>query len=346
MCSARSGSCWTSGSTISAGLSSGISRADYRQLEIVILPNLDNAYAGFGFMEVGAHPLPDGRLLPFALNFDVMAHELGHLIIYSTIGVPSPSAQRGEYYGFQESAADTTALIAALHFESLLTHLLEETHGNLYVFNELDRFAELSTHEEIRLASNDVKLSRFAAGWDDEHALSQPLTGAIFDISVDIFQELLVERGLLPREIAETTRFVRDEPERATIVQPVFDAVFAGEYDELRAALADARDYVGFALAETWKRLKADNFSYVDVAETLIAVDQMMSGGRYRRAIVESFVWREIGAVTVGPRLQAAGRAQPHLLGAHGHARVGGMAAADDLPRTGDRGGDTIASAW
>ena len=276
----------------------------YRQLEIVILPNLDNAYAGFGFMEVGAHPLPDGRLLPFALNFDVMAHELGHLIIYSTIGVPSPSAQRGEYYGFQESAADTTALIAALHFKSLLTHLLEETHGNLYVFNELDRFAELSTHEEIRLASNDVKLSRFAAGWDDEHALSQPLTGAIFDISVDIFQELLVERGLLPREIAETTRFVRDEPERATIVQPAFDAVFAGEYDELRAALADARDYVGYALAETWKRLQADIFSYVDVAETLIAVDQMTSGGRYRRAIVESFVWREIGAATVGPRLR------------------------------------------
>jgi hypothetical protein len=30
----------------------------------------------------------------------------------------------------------------------------------------------------------------------------------------------------------------------------------------------------------------------------------MMSGGRYRRAVVESFVWREIGSVTVGPRLR------------------------------------------
>ena len=245
-----------------------------------------------------------GPLLPYALNFDVMAHELGHLIIYSTIGVPSPSAQRGEYYGFQELAADTTALIAALHFELLMAHLLEETHGNLYVFNELDRFAELSTHDEIRLASNDIKLSRFAAGWDDEHALSQPLTGAIFDISVDIFQELLVERGLIARDVAEATRRVRDEPEIATLVQPAFEAAFANDYDGLRAALADARDYVGFTLAETWKRLQADNFSYVDVAETLIAMDQMMSGGRYRRAIVESFVWREIGSATVGPRLR------------------------------------------
>ena len=94
-----------------------------------------------------------------------------------------------------------------------MTHLLEETHGNLYVFNELDRFAELSPHEQIRLASNDVKLSQFSAGWEDEHALSQPLTGAIFDIGVDIFQELLVERGLIPRDVAEATRIVRDEPE-------------------------------------------------------------------------------------------------------------------------------------
>jgi hypothetical protein len=277
---------------------------DYRQLEIVILPALHNAYAGYGFMEIGSHPQADGAAVPYALNFDVMAHELGHLIIYSTIGVPSPLAQRGEYYGFQESAADTTALIAALHFESLIAHLLEETHGNLYAFNELDRFGELSPHDQIRLASNDIKLSEFAAGWDDEHTLSQPLTGAIFDIAVDIYQELLVERGLIPRAIAEATRRVRDEPELATIIQPAFDTAFATQYEGLRAALTDARDYVGHALAETWKRLKADYFSYVDVAVALIVTDRMMSGGRYRRAVVESFVWREIGSVTVGPRLR------------------------------------------
>ena len=301
---------------------------DYRQLEIVIHPRLDNALVGYGFMEVGAHPLPDGSLAPFALNFDVMAHELGHLVIYSTIGVPSLGAERGEYYGFQESAADTTALIAALHFESLMVHLLEETHGNLYVFNELNRFAELSPHDQIRLASNDVKLSEFSAGWTDEHALSQPLTGAIFDILVDIFQEVLVERGIIAREVAEATRRVRDEPEIATIVKPAFEAAFAADYDGLRAALADARDYVGVTLAETWKRLKADDFSYVDVAETLIAIDQTMSGARYRRAVVESFAWREIGSATVGPRLAPPGpRSHTHSV------RTITPEAAERLPR-------------
>ena len=34
-------------------------------------------------------------------------------------------------------------------------------------------------------------------------------------------------------------------------------------------ALTDARDYMGFALAETWKRLSPDFFTYQEVAETL-----------------------------------------------------------------------------
>jgi hypothetical protein len=277
---------------------------DYRQLEIVILPGLDNAYAGYGFMEVGAFHWGDGAIAPYALNFDVMAHELGHLIIYSTIGVPSAAGARGEYYGFQESAADTTALIAAMHFESLQARLLEETRGNLYTFNELDRFAELSSHDQIRLASNNIKLSQFSAGWEDEHALSQPLTGAIFDIVVDIFQELLVERGLIPRYVAEATRRVRDDPQIADAVQPVFDAAFAGQFDGFRGALIDARDTMGVALAETWKRLTANDFAYETVAAVLIEVDRMLSGGRYGRALVESFDWREIGRATVGPRLR------------------------------------------
>ena len=301
---------------------------DYRRLEIGILPGLNNAYAGYGFMEVGAHRFPDGSHAPYALNFDVIAHELGHLILYSTIGLPSPAAQQGEYFGFQESGADTTALIAGLHFESLLARLLTETHGNLYTYNELDRFAELAPHDQIRLASNDVKMSAFAAGWIDEHALSQPLTGAVFDILVDIFQEMLVERGLIPKDVAEATRHVRNSPENAATLQPVFDAAFADRYEDFRAALVDARDYMGFALAQTWKQLTADYFTYLDVAEAMIGAEARMSGGRYRRAMVESFDWREIGKVRAGPRLAPPG---PH---SHSHsARTLAPGIQDQFPR-------------
>src|SRR5690606_7629230 len=116
---------------------------------------------------------------------------------------PDPGAAGGEYFGFHEAAADMTAMLASLHFDAVVRDVLDETRGNLYAFNELNRFAELSTTSQIRLASNSVKLSDFSAGWTDEHALSQPLAGALFDILVDIFQENLVERGVIPRRIAE-----------------------------------------------------------------------------------------------------------------------------------------------
>jgi len=276
---------------------------DFDRLEVVMLPAFNNAHVGYGFMEVGANRNADGTVAPFAVNFDVIAHELGHLIIYGTLGVPSRETERGEYFGFQESAADATAMVAGLHFETLVEHLLEDTRGNLYTYNELDRFAELSATEQIRLASNSVTLSQFAAGWDDEHALSQPLTGALFDILVDIFQENLVERGLIARDVADLTEQVKKRPEYAATIQTVFDAAYPGQREGFRAALIEARDYLGVALAETWKRLSPDFFDYEEVATLLLAVDGALSGGRYREEMTESFVWREIGRVKVGPRL-------------------------------------------
>ena len=56
---------------------------------------------------------------------------------------------------------------------------------------------------------------------------------------------MLVERGLIPRDVAEATRRVRNDPENADLVQPVFDAAFAERYEEFRAALIEARDYMG-----------------------------------------------------------------------------------------------------
>ena len=129
-------------------------------------------------------------------------------------------------------------------------------------------------------------------------------------------------------------------PENVEMVQPAFDAAFADRYEDFRAALIEARDIMGFMLAETWKRLTADYFTYRDVAETMIAVEAAMAGGRYRRAMVESFAWREIGRVGRRPAPQAAGAEQPHPLATDDHAGHGQRLAANELPRTGDRGRD------
>lgn len=275
----------------------------FPRLEASIYPPLDNARAGYGYMEAGTHPNDDGSIADYTLNFDVVAHEIGHLIIYSLIGVPQLEIAQEDYFGFQESAADTAALIAALHFDTMIEQLMEDTRGNLYAMNELNRFAELSTTDQIRLASNSTKMSEFAFGWDDEHDLSQPLTGAIFDVLVDVFQEILVARGIISRQLADMSDEIREHPEYEPVIQSVFDATYARQPQPFFEALVETRDYLGAAMAETWKRLSAQFLSYDDVGRMLIAVDGALSGGRYRQEIFESFDWREIGRVRTGPRL-------------------------------------------
>jgi hypothetical protein len=276
---------------------------DYRQLEISLLRSASNAFAGYGFLELGADMTESGAYRPFSLSFDIVAHEVGHLMVYSQVGLPREDAIEGEYFGFHESAADLVALVAVLHFDSVLDRLLEMTSGNLYTFNELNRFAELSEDEQIRIAGNGRHLFDFAAGWSDEHDLSEPLTGSMFDIFVDIFHEALLERRLIDPQVEDLFDQLERDPEFASLIQSMFDEAYARDPAGFRDALLETRDYLGAALAMTWQRLSPDSLNYVDVGEALLAADRRLSGGRYRRAILNNLTWRGIGLVQVGPRL-------------------------------------------
>jgi hypothetical protein len=287
----------------------------YERLEIALLPEWDNAHVGWGFMEVGAHTTEEGERRPFSLNFDTIAHEFGHLIIYSEVGIPPLDDVESEYFGFHEAAADLTALVAVLHFDSVVSRLLEMTRGNLYTFNELNRFAELGENEQIRIAGTDIKLSTFASGWTDEHDLSKPLTGALFDIFVDIFHESLLERGLISPNVEDLADQVQYVPEYEPLIQAFFDDAYAADRGGFREALLDARDVLGRALAQTWRHLPASSLNYEDVAAVLLDVDLELTGGRYERLIRKNFLWREIGLVRIGPRLIPPGD-ESHALSA------------------------------
>lgn len=275
---------------------------DYDRLEVLILRGFDNAQAGYGFLEVGEDRPATGAIHPFSLNFDVIAHEVGHLLLYGTMGVPDPDADDAEFLGFHESAADLAAMIAAAHFPQVIDDLLEATRGNLYVLNRLSRIAELSVSEQIRIASNRSRMSDFADGWTDEHDLSLPLTGAAFDIFVDIFHELLVERRLIAPSLEQLSDRVEDDPSLMDLVQAGFDDAYAHAGGAMREALADARDAIGASFAATYERLDPTNLTYGAVGDALLDVDRERTGGRWRRIILGNFRRREIGLVAVGPR--------------------------------------------
>ncbi|MFD2740548.1 hypothetical protein ACFSUD_13250 [Sulfitobacter aestuarii] len=275
----------------------------YERMELTILPSLENAYSGFGFLEMGGD-WQEGVFTPFSLNFDVIAHEVGHAIIYSEVGVPDPANVTGEYFGFHESAADLVALVSSLHFNSLLDLLLAQTQGNLYMLNAANRIAELSENKQIRLAANDRRLCEFVQGWEKEHHLAEPLTGAFFDILVDLFHEMLLDYGAITPEVEELSDRLLATQQYAPVMQELFAEAYAANPDLFRRALIDARDILGTYLADSWIALSGSDITYAEIAEVFLAVDRRHSGGRYARLIRGNFDLRDIGFVLVGPQLR------------------------------------------
>ncbi|MGI9515298.1 MAG: hypothetical protein ACR2OL_20550 [Anderseniella sp.] len=275
----------------------------YDRLEILFLRGLDNAFAGYGSIEIGSYALDSGDLVEFGLSFDILSHEFGHLIIYNEIGLPGTRDVNGEYFGFHESAADMVALISLMHFDSAVSGLLKASRGNLYSYNRLNRFGEVSDFGQIRSASNMVTLFDFADGWVYEHDLSQVMTGALFDIWVDIFHETLLEDRLISAEVEDLSDRLEEDPDYQVVIQPLFDDAYAQNPKGFADALISSRDYMGFALASIWKRLSIETLDYADVFETFMEVDQQMTGGRYHRLIRNNMLNRGIGVISAGPRL-------------------------------------------
>ena len=276
----------------------------YDQLEILFLRGLDNAFAGFGSIEIGSYTSKKtGDFVEFGLSFDILSHELGHLIIYKEIGLPGTVEVDGEYFGFHESAADMVALISLLHFDSATVGLLEISRGNLYSYNRLNRFGEVSDNYQLRSAANDKTLYDFADGWTYEHNLSQVMTGALFDTWVDIFHENLLDAGLISQSLEDLSDRMEGDPDYEAVIQPLFDAAYAENPGGFADALIASRDYMGFALAAIWERLTIETLDYADVYETFIEVDQDMTRGRYSRIIHTNMRRRGIGIIKAGPRL-------------------------------------------
>lgn len=276
-------------------------RDHYDRLEISILPEWDNAQYGYGFLELGSQS-DEGRSLPFALDFDVIAHEVGHAIIYGVMGVPAKGRELPEYVGFQEAFADCVSLIAAMHFPSAIEGVLEGTRGNLHRSNRLSRFSESSATRQIRSADNIATMADFVRGFRDEHQLSQPLTGAIFDILVDVFHDNLVENGAIPVALDRMADAAEDDERLREALQNGFDVAFARCPDLFVEALLDARDVMGQLLAETLWELGPDYLDYGDVARTMADIDAA-HGGELSGILRWNFGRRFIGKLHAGRRV-------------------------------------------
>lgn len=300
-------------------------RGIHNRLELVPYVEWANAQAGFGFIEAGFARDERGEARLHWQNFDVLAHELGHLLIYSQVGTPPPDARTDQFFGFHESTADLVALVACLHFHTVVDHVLRRSAGNLYYLTELSRVGELSETTQLRIADNDLRMSDVedASAFRDLscalHELAQPLTGAVFDIFVDVNQQKLVDAGLISAELDQASGRVSGMLVNDPEIEARFAAAYEGRHEAFKAVLLQTRDYLGTWLVHAWRRLSPHDLSYLDVLHALVSVDRDLTGGRYAQTIRESFAWREIDsrltirrpALLRGVRRSIAGRPLP-----------------------------------
>ena len=246
--------------------------------------------------------------MPYCLSFDVLAHELGHAILFAELGVPVGAARTGEFLAFHESMADLVALVSVLHFDAVVDDLLRQTRGNLYVPSAFNRLGELTETEQIRWAANTATMGELrgvelaADGtWLDStgqgreaHDLSQVLTGAVFDTIVDVFQRMLVEQGLLSPRLHYLAESLIDEVADLEDVRDLFSAAYRGHHAEFKRVLEDARDWAGYGLAAAWRLLQPATLNFADVGRALVEVDREMSGGQFADVIGVNFARRGI----------------------------------------------------
>ncbi len=270
----------------------------YKRMELIPLITWDNAHSGYGFLEFGYGKNSSGGIditRPYCLNFDVLAHELGHSLIFAEVGFPNQGTGSSEYGGFQESSGDLVALVSSLHFNLVVDRLLENTAGNLFTFNELARIGELDHVRQIRNAFNYERMSTVT---DEPHELSKPLTGAIFDIMVEVYQKELVKENLISQELADRSYHGPEEEEDDETIQNEFRKAYKGREKKFKKALLVARDYLGKVLAICWSGLTPDHLMYGTVVKNLLAADRTLTGGKHQDTIRDCFVWREISFPT------------------------------------------------
>ncbi len=269
----------------------------YDRMELIPLIKWDNAHSGYGFLEFGYYGRTEwggiDKSKPYCMNFDVLAHELGHSIVFSKVGFPNSSSKTEEYGGFHETVGDIVAVISALHFNKVVDHLLNKSKGNLFTENEVSRIGELSDSRQIRKAFNYERMSTVSPS--KAHDLSKPLTGAIFDIMVEVFQKNLVEKGLISQELADISYHGPEEDIDVDDIQKQFDAAYIGNEDSFKSALLEARDYLGNIFAKVLNKISPHYLTYSQVGNEIMSADASINYGRNTEVIRDCFSWREIG---------------------------------------------------
>lgn len=238
-----------------------------------------NAWSGEGYIELGSPSYPDDRDDPYCENFEVVAHETGHLIMKSVIGTMPDDEKSMQHRAHEEAAADFIAMLSTLHLPPVVTRALAQSHGQLYGANVLSRMGEwdVTKSTSIRHLFNEATME--AARRDkklNKHRLSLPFSGALFDLFAEILKDRLVERQALSRALARRSRHRPGVP--LADVKAAFARAHGKAPAEFHEALLDTRDEMTRLLARAWRSMPLHGVTFAAAATHLLAADAELAG--------------------------------------------------------------------
>jgi len=268
-----------------------------------------NSWVGEGFMEFGFDRYPDEgyEKRPFALNFDAVAHEMGHLMMKSLHGNPPFDERSIQYRAHEEAAADLIAAIAVMHFDSVVEASLERTGGLLHGATALSLVSEWGRSRRLKADArnlyNDVTVGEVRRKEDpepDKFSLSLAFSGAAFDALLGVFYVNLADRGVLPAKIAGGA-FHRPGHEPAAGVRAAVTRAYARDAGAFKTALLDARDHLARSLARAWRSVSPVGLTFSRVLARLLDEEARLAAERGRpphtALLRASFAARGIAAV-------------------------------------------------
>lgn len=165
---------------------------------------------------------------PYWLSADVIAHEIGHQILYGTLGAGALDRQDGsqdwlshgsqEFRAFHEAFADITSLLSTLHFGALRRAILLEVKGDIFTETALSQIGEAGSTNAIRRVYNGVRyrdvgtlsipkgrrgIQAEAALIDNYYQLSRIISGALFDMLVAFAGCRLLALGVITADVLQ-----------------------------------------------------------------------------------------------------------------------------------------------
>ena len=184
------------------------------------------ARSGYGYIEIGRdnpghrYQASDGAQPRIAYqrgamwqNFDVIAHEMGHAILFARVGFPASAAgvtdwfaiPEPEFLAFHESMADLMAILALLDLPQAREFVLTRKDGRDLAagVGELQNLAAPG-FLPIRTALNERTYSGNQTALD-AHQNSMALTGAIFDALIFVYKADLYRTAAPTRADADRT---------------------------------------------------------------------------------------------------------------------------------------------